>query len=68
MERVRHIGYGIPEDLILWNTVADVPDTFHNMYSMPVISAWLASLHIAHRWQPADKDWLLILDAGRTPG
>lgn len=55
-------------DLILWNTVADVPDTFHNLYSMPVISAWLTSLHIAHRWQPADKDWLLILDAGRTPG
>lgn len=55
-------------DLILWNTVADVPDVFHNLYSQPIISAWLTSLRIAHRWQQTDADWLLVLDAGRTPG
>ena len=55
-------------DLILWNAVADVPDVFHNLYSQPIISAWLTSMRIAHRWQQTDADWLLVLDAGRTPG
>ena len=55
-------------DAIYYNTVQGVSDTFHNMYSQKAISAWLTSLRIAHRWERADADWLLILDAGYTPG
>jgi ubiquinone/menaquinone biosynthesis C-methylase UbiE len=55
-------------DAIYYNTVQGVADTFHNMYSQKAISAWLTSLRIAHRWERADADWLLILDAGHTPG
>ena len=55
-------------DSIYYNTVQGVADTFHNMYSQKAITAWLTSVRIAHRWEKADADWLLIIDAGHTPG
>ena len=55
-------------DSIYYNTVDGVPNTFHNMYSQRAVSAWLTSVRIAHRWEKADADWLLVLDAGHTPG
>ncbi len=49
------------EDRILYNTVADVPDTFHNMYSQKAITAFLHSMGIEHQWQRCQADWLLIM-------
>lgn len=55
-------------DRVFWNTVPEVPDTFHNLYSKRAISAWLDTKRIAYRWQACDADWLLILDAGYVNG
>ncbi len=52
------------EDRILYNTVAEVPDTFHNMYSQKAITAFLHSMGIEHEWQRCQADWLLLM----TPG
>lgn len=52
-------------DVILWNTVEDVPDTFHNMYAQKAVTAWLDSVGVAHTWRRTAQDWLLIMDKGR---
>lgn len=54
------------KDVILWNTVADVPDTYHNMYSQAAISAFLKVAGVRHTWKQASKDWLLIMDCERS--
>lgn len=53
------------EDVIYYDTVAEVPRTYHNMYSQSAISAFLSGEGIAHRWQKTAQDWVLIMDAGR---
>lgn len=52
-------------DVILWNTVEDVPDTFHNMYSQKAISAYLDGLGVAYTWRQTAQDWVLIMDKRR---
>ena len=49
------------EDVILYNTVRDVPDTYHNMYSQKAISRYLDSHGIEHEWQKCQADWLLVM-------
>lgn len=53
------------EDRIHWNTVEDVPDTFHNVYSQKAITAYLDALGVGHEWRRTAQDWLLIMDAPR---
>jgi len=53
------------KDVILWNTVSDVPDTYHNMYSQAAISAFLTAADAPHTWKQASKDWLLIMHGER---
>lgn len=53
------------EDVILYNTVADVPNTYHNTYSKTAISLFLSDHGIAHRWEQTAADWLLIMDAAK---
>ena len=53
-------------DVILWNTVDDVPDTFHNMYSQQAISAFLASAGVEHTWERASQDYVLIMHGERA--
>lgn len=38
------------EDTIEYNTVHDVPNTYHNTYSEERISAWLTAQGIEHHW------------------
>lgn len=52
-------------DVILWNTVEDVPDTFHNMYAQKAISAYLDGLGVAYTWRQTAQDWVLIMDKRR---
>ena len=52
-------------DVILWNTVEDVPDTFHNMYAQKAVSAWLESLGVPYTWERTLQDWVLTMDITR---
>ncbi len=52
-------------DVILWNTVEDVPDTFHNMYAQRAISAWLDGLGVPYTWERTRQDWVLTMDVTR---
>ena len=54
------------DDVTHFGTVADVPATYHNMYSRAAVTAFLDAHTIAHTWQRADADWLLIMDASST--
>lgn len=55
----------VVDDVIHYDTVPEVPRTYHNMYSQAAISAFLRREGIAHRWQKTAADWVLIMDAGR---
>lgn len=56
-----------PEDEILFDTVPDVPATFHNRYSPAAISAYLDARGIEHTWTRPAVDWVLILRKGQPP-
>lgn len=51
------------EDVILWNTVTDVPDTFHNTYSRQAITNYLDAIGCGHEWERTAHDWVLVMDA-----
>jgi len=48
-------------DQVAYNTVADVPDTFHNTYSKAAVSAWLDSLGVEYEWEQTASDWVLTI-------
>lgn len=50
-----------PDDEILFDTVPDVPQTYHNRYSLKAMSAWLDGRGIEHTWVRPGVDWVLIL-------
>lgn len=49
-------------DRIYYNTVDDVPNTYHNVYSRANISRWLDDYGYAHLWEPAGTDWVLAIE------
>lgn len=56
------IDEDVTEDRIEWNTVADVPDTYHNTYSRKAITWYLETLGCRHEWRRTDHDWVLTMD------
>lgn len=48
-------------DQVAYNTVTDVPDTFHNTYAKAAVSAWLDSLGVEYEWEQTASDWVLTI-------
>ena len=53
-----------PDDEILFDTVPDVPQTYHNRYSLKAISAYLDARGIEHTWTRPAVDWVLVMRKG----